>query len=90
MKKVFLTLAVVFATSTVLVSCGGKKDASANTSATEEKKDTTTQQPQVEVQDTTKKEGADTLKKEADAKGADAKGTDAKGTDAKKDEKNPK
>jgi hypothetical protein len=26
MKKVFLTLAVVFATSTVLVSCGGKKE----------------------------------------------------------------
>jgi len=33
MKKVFLTLAVVFATSTVLVSCGGKKDASVNTTA---------------------------------------------------------
>ena len=33
MKKVFLTLAVVFATSTVLVSCGGKKDdASGNAS----------------------------------------------------------
>lgn len=30
MKKVFLTLAVVLATSTVLVSCGGKKDASEN------------------------------------------------------------
>jgi hypothetical protein len=33
MKKVFLTLAVVFATSTVLVSCGGKKDASENATA---------------------------------------------------------
>jgi hypothetical protein len=30
MKKVFLTLAVVLATSTVLVSCGGKKEASEN------------------------------------------------------------
>ena len=30
MKKVFLTLAVVLATSTVLVSCGGKKDATEN------------------------------------------------------------
>lgn len=34
MKKVFLTLAVVFATSIVLVSCGGNKEASEN--ATEE------------------------------------------------------
>lgn len=34
MKKVFLTLAVVFATSIVLVSCGGNKEASVN--ATEE------------------------------------------------------
>ena len=33
MKKVFLTLAVVLATSTVLVSCGGKKDASENATA---------------------------------------------------------
>ena len=34
MKKVFLTLALVFATSTVLVSCGG--DASDDASATTE------------------------------------------------------
>jgi ABC-type glycerol-3-phosphate transport system substrate-binding protein len=33
MKKVFLTLAVVLATSTVLVSCGGKKEASENASS---------------------------------------------------------
>jgi hypothetical protein len=42
MKKVFLTLAVVFATSTVLVSCGGKKE-EATGNATEEA--TSTEEP---------------------------------------------
>ena len=38
MKKVFLTLALVFATSTVLVSCGGdaSDDASAATESTDD------------------------------------------------------
>ena len=38
MKKVFLTLALVFATSTVLVSCGGEStdDAAATEEGTEE------------------------------------------------------
>ena len=36
MKKVFLTLALVFATSTVLVSCGGDAEGSDDASATEE------------------------------------------------------
>jgi hypothetical protein len=91
MKKVFLTLAVVFATSAVLVSCGGDKG-SANATTNEEKKDTTSVQQPAETADTTKKEVADTTKKEGegDAKATDAKATDAKATDAKKDEKNPK
>ena len=36
MKKVFLTLALVFATSTVLVSCGGDASADASEETTEE------------------------------------------------------
>ena len=51
MKKVFLTLALVFATSTVLVSCGG--DASDDASATSE--------------ETTDEEGGDVEEEEVDA-----------------------
>ena len=40
MKKVFLTLALVFATSTVLVSCGGSEEGSGNEEGTEESADT--------------------------------------------------
>jgi hypothetical protein len=70
MKKVFLTLAVVFATSTVLVSCGGKKDsANEEGSANEASK---TETPAVENKDVNADQGAattDTTKKEGDAAG---------------------
>jgi len=82
MKKVFLTLAVVFATSTVLVSCGGDKATGNEVPTVNEKTvDETSEQP--EVADTTKKVDADTTKKEGETK-PEAKGTEAKTKDEKK------
>jgi ABC-type glycerol-3-phosphate transport system substrate-binding protein len=86
MKKVFLTLAVVLATSTVLVSCGGKKDETASPTATpaEAGKETETES-EGNGSDTTKVVVEDTTKKATDVKTPAAPAKDgAKKEDAKK------